>query len=172
VISRSQLSLDAEYRVESDPRPFCVFLAHVAPNTPIKMVRLKLMLFLQASPFLNLGAAVERLEGISALKAELAISLGRVSSRRDISDNQLGRNRQALQLLARDIGDSLSAQTYCTQGGEVIPPHVARAVASHVPELAAWAVLGEIGRKRRGTVDGKTQQGLVMELLGVYMRDG
>ena len=91
---------------------------------------------------------------------------------RSSSDRQLGRNRQALQLLARDIGDSVSAQTFCTQGGEIIPPRVARSVARHVPELSDWAALGEIGRKRRGTVDAKTQEGLVMELLGVYMRDG
>lgn len=38
--------------------------------------------------------------------------------------------------------------------------------------MAEWAALGEIGRKRRGTVDAKTQERLVMELLGVYMRDG
>lgn len=88
------------------------------------------------------------------------------------ADRQLGRNREALQLLARDIGDSVSAQTFCTQGGEIIPPRVARSVARHVPELSDWAALGEIGRKRRGTVDAKTQEGLVMELLGVYMRDG
>lgn len=66
----------------------------------------------------------------------------------------------------------MSAQTFCTQGGEIIPPRVARSVARHVPEMAEWAALGEIGRKRRGTVDAKTQERLVMELLGVYMRDG
>lgn len=49
---------------------------------------------------------------------------------------------------------------------------MARSVAKHVPELAEWAALGEIGRKRRGTVDAKTQERLVMELLAVYMRDG
>ena len=49
---------------------------------------------------------------------------------------------------------------------------MARAVARLVPELEGWATLGEIGRRRRGTVDARTQEGLVMELLGVYMRDG
>lgn len=38
--------------------------------------------------------------------------------------------------------------------------------------MAEWATLGEVGRRRRGTVDAKTQEKLVMELLGVYMRDG
>jgi hypothetical protein len=70
---------DAEYRLEQEARPFCVFLAHVAPNTPIKMLRLKLLLFLQASPFLDLGQAADRLRGVGALKPELAVILGRVS---------------------------------------------------------------------------------------------
>lgn len=83
-----------------------------------------------------------------------------------------GKNKRALKLLARDIGDFVSAQAYCTQGGEIVPPRVAHLVASHVPELVGWATLGDVGRKRRGTVDAKVQEGLVLDLLGVYMQDG
>ena len=96
-----------------------------------------------------------------ALKYELSIVLGRQA-----------KHKAALQTLARDVADSISAQTYCTQGGEVIPPRVAHVVASHVPEIAAWATLGDVGRKRKGTVDAKTQESLVMDLLGVYLKDG
>lgn len=152
---------DSEYRLRPDDDPYCVFLADVAPDTPIKSLRLKLMLFLQGSPFYDLAKAAERLKGLEPLRYELAIVLGRQ-----------GRNRQALQLLAREIGDGYSAQTYCTQGGEIIPPKIARRVAKKVPALEGWAILGEIGRKRRGTIDAAGQEGLVMELLGVYMRDG
>jgi hypothetical protein len=70
---------DAEYRLQVDPEPFCVFVADVAPDTPIKSLRLKLMLFLQGSPFYDLQRAASRLEGIDPLKPELAIVLGRVS---------------------------------------------------------------------------------------------
>jgi hypothetical protein len=75
---------DAEYRLLFDPQPFCVFLADVAPDTPVKRLRLKLMLFLQGSPFYSLEKAVERLEamqgkGREGLDFELAIVLGRVS---------------------------------------------------------------------------------------------
>lgn len=72
---------DAEYRLQVDPEPFCVFVADVAPDTPIKSLRLKLMLFLQGSPFYDLQSAASRLEGIDPLKPELAIVLGRVSGR-------------------------------------------------------------------------------------------
>lgn len=69
---------DSEYRLESEPRPYCIFFADVAPDTPIKLVRLKLMLYLQGSPFYDLAKAADRLESISALKPELAVVLGRV----------------------------------------------------------------------------------------------
>jgi hypothetical protein len=46
-----------------------------------------------------------------------------------------------------------------------------------VPELAAWAALCDVGRKKRETsaalaTEAKMREGLVMDLLGVYMRDG
>lgn len=69
---------DAEYRLLNDPQPYCVFLAEVAPKTPIKSVRLKLLLFLQGSPFFDLSSAADRLEKIDQLKPELAVILGRV----------------------------------------------------------------------------------------------
>ena len=167
----------------ADPEPFCVFIADFAPKTPVKETRLKAMLFLQGSPFFNLQEAEERLAKVEQLKYERAIVLGKVcfSSSMQVywgmhtSDGQLGRSRQALQLLAREVSDSVSAQTFCTQDGEVIPPRVANRVAQRVPELAAWAALCEVGRGPRDAekvVDAATQQGLVMELLGVYMRDG
>ena len=70
---------DAEYRLLSDPQPYCVFLAEVAPKTPIKLVRLKLLLFLQGSPFFDLYQAADRLQKMDLLKPELAVVLGRVS---------------------------------------------------------------------------------------------
>lgn len=136
-------------------------MADIAPDTPIKTLRLKLILFLQGSPFYDLNAAASSLESLAQLTTELAVVLGRQ-----------GKNKRALKLLARDIGDFVSAQAYCTQGGEIVPPRVAHLVASHVPELVGWATLGDVGRKRRGTVDAKVQEGLVLDLLGVYMQDG
>ncbi|WVQ83199.1 hypothetical protein IAT38_005338 [Cryptococcus sp. DSM 104549] len=152
--------LDTEYKLEAEPRPFIIFLAHVAPDTPIKRVRLKLLLFLQGSPFYDLEKAAERLEKMPAFKPELAVVYGR-----------LAKHRPALHLLAREIGDSLSAQTYCTTAGEIIPPRVARAVSARVPGLDGWATMGEVGRRKKEVGEG-VMRGLVKELLGVYMRDG
>lgn len=156
-----RLSTDAEYRLSADSQPFPIFLADIAPATPIKALRLKLMLFLQGSPFYDTSKVVDRLEAMVQLKTELAIVLGKQ-----------GKNKKALRLLAKDIGDFVSAQLYCTQGGEIMPPKIAHLIAGHVPELVDWATLGDVGRRRRGTVDAKTQEGLVMDLLGVYMQDG
>ncbi|WVR07166.1 hypothetical protein IAU60_004207 [Kwoniella sp. DSM 27419] len=158
--------LDAEYRLEPEPRPFPMFLAIVAPDTPIKRNRLKTMLFLQGSPFYDLEEALKRLELIEELRFEKAIVYGR-----------LAKHRASLSLLALTIGDSISAQTYCTTQGEIVPPKVARAVAARVSGLDGWATLGEVGRKKKDVGllaaggDGE-MRGLVRELLGVYMSEG
>lgn len=155
--NEGRLTTDAEYRLLSEPQSYAEFFTEVAPPTPFKTLRLKLMLFLQNSSY-DLSSASARLEAISVLVTERAIVLGR-----------LGRHTDALKLVAQDLPDSVSAQTYCTQGGEIVPPKVARAMARCEPELAAWAALGD--RRRRGTVDADTQHRLVVELLRAYMRD-
>lgn len=123
-------------------------------------MRLKLMFFLQSSPLYDLDDALNRLESIKVLLMEKAIVLGRLNN-----------HGAALALLVRALPDSVSAQTYCTQGGEILPPKLAREVVANAPELAAWASFSA-GRKRRGTVDADTQHRLVRELLGAYMHDG
>lgn len=148
--------LDAEYRLGGSTS-YAEFFAEVAPPTPFKTLRLKLMLFLQNAAY-NLDAASARLENIGVLVTERAIALGR-----------LNRHSEALKLLAQDLPDTVSAQTYCTQGGEIIPPKVAKAITKHEPGLKGWVSLSS-GR-RRGTVDAETQHSLIVELLRAYMRD-
>ncbi|WRT66239.1 uncharacterized protein IL334_003192 [Kwoniella shivajii] len=151
--------LDAEYRLEQSPRPFIIFLADVAPETPIKTNRLKMMLFLQGSPFYDLENASKRLEEIKELRFELAVVYGR-----------LGKHRLSLSLLALTIGDSISAQTYCNTKGEIIPPKIAKSVSKQIKGLDSWASLGEVGRKKKEVKEGE-MKGLVKDLLGVYMSD-
>ncbi|OCF40481.1 hypothetical protein I317_05719 [Kwoniella heveanensis CBS 569] len=153
--------LDAEYRLEPEPRPFPIFLAEIAPDTPVKRNRLKTMLFLQGSPFFDLEAAAKKLEGMELLKYELAIIYGR-----------LAKHRKSLSLLALTIGDSISAQTYCTTQGEIIPPKIARSTAtsSRIKGMDGWATLGEVGRRKKEVKEDE-MRGLVKELLGVYMSD-
>jgi len=69
--------LDSEYRLRSGDQPYCVFIAEIAPATPIKLIRLKLLLFLQGSPFFDLSAAADRIGKLEQLKPELAVVLGR-----------------------------------------------------------------------------------------------
>jgi hypothetical protein len=151
---------DAEYRLLPEPQAYPVFFAEIAPSTPFKSMRLKLMLFLQGSGEYDLDYASKRLAEIDVLVMEKAIVLGRQH-----------KDRAALALLVRALPDSVSAQTYCTQGGEILPPKVARMVIQHAPELSSWISLSE-SRKRRGTVDDQTQHKLIRELLGAYMREG
>ena len=49
---------------------------------------------------------------------------------------------------------------------------MAELVVRYVPELVGWATLSELGRRKRMVVEAKAQEGLVMNLLEVYMREG
>jgi hypothetical protein len=86
--------------------------------------------------------------------------------------DQLARHEKALQLLAIELKDSVSAETYCTQGGDVLPPKTARAISDRIKVLEPWATLDEVGPRRRGTIEGEPRQHLVSILLKVYMAEG
>lgn len=150
-----------EYLLTRPHLPYCQYIGEMAYESPSKDIRLKTILFLQGSPFYDLKLAEERLEKIELLFYEHAIVLGR-----------LGQHERALELLAVKLKDSVSAEMYCTQGGEVVPPKIARAMTQKVQSLQAWAVLGELGRRRKGTIEGDLRERLVMNLLQVYMRGG
>lgn len=150
-----------EYLLTRPHLPYCQYIGEMAYESPSKDTRLKTILFLQGSPFYDLKQAEERLEKIELLFYEHAIVLGR-----------LGQHERALELLAVKLKDSVSAEMYCTQGGEVVPPKIARAMTKKVQNLQAWAVLGELGRRRKGTIEGDLRERLVMNLLQVYMRGG
>lgn len=151
-----QLTSDAEYRLQAGSQAYAVFFADIAPETPFKSFRLKLMMFLQTSTHYNLNITLARLEECPSLTLERAIVLGR-----------LGRHEGAMRVLASELADPMSAQTYCTQGGEIVPPKVAHVIATKVPSLAAWT---DLYTGDRPPVDAKTQHKLVVELLRAYMR--
>ncbi len=158
---QAPIDTDEDYLATRPLIPYCQYLAETAFDSPAKTTRLKTILFLQGSPFYDLTLAESRLEKIEILFYELAIVLGR-----------LGRHEKALRLLALRLGDSVSAETYCTQGGEVLPQKIARAMVRNIKSLEPWAVLGEIGRRRKQTIGGEEREILVMELLKVYMSEG
>lgn len=57
---------------------FIYFFARLAPDTPIKRLRLKLAFFLHGSPFYDITQAEQRLEGMERLVYEKAIVYGKV----------------------------------------------------------------------------------------------
>lgn len=143
---------------------------------------MKTILFLQGSPFYDLVEAEKRLQSIDKLFYEKAIVYGRVSDTRCFClyrlpvlmrlSTQLERHDKALHLLAIRMRDSVSAETYCSQGGVVVPPKIARAIGTRMHDLEPWVALGEVGRRRKGTIEGEQRERLVMALLKVYMEDG
>ena len=175
-------SLKVEEYLRTRPSlTYCQFIAETAHDSPSKTARLKTILFLQGSPFFDLKNALQRLERLEALFYERAILYGRVSlflksPIQTFFDGpslfQLGKHEKALKLLAVQLRDSVSAETYCTQGGEVLPPKIAQAITAKITSLEPWATLGEIGRRRRGTIEGQLRQQLVSVLLKVYMKEG
>lgn len=84
---------------------------------------------------------------------------------------QLHLHDQALHLLARTLRDSISAEAFCTQGGEVVPARVGQTIARDLG-LDAWAALGGGAMRRRMTVTEETRKTLLMTLLKIYMGQG
>lgn len=70
--------IDDEY-VKSRPNvTYCQYVAETAYDSPAKTLRMKTILFLQGSPFYDLGEAEKRLQSIDKLFYEKAIVYGRV----------------------------------------------------------------------------------------------
>lgn len=94
--------------------------------------------------------------------------------------SQLGQHKSALQALV-DLGDSASAETYCTLGGEIVAPKVAHTVALEA-RIQEWATIwfgppattkGANGSgplsSRSKSVNECLKTELLTVLLGVYM---
>lgn len=110
------------------------------------------------------------LEGEKILKFELAII-----------DGKLSKHRSVFEILVHDLGDSTSAETYCTLGGDIFSSNVARSIAND-SGLHDWASTlfstpkGTNGKNNaRGPTRLKTNEELKKELLKilleVYMGD-
>jgi len=71
--------------------------------------------------------------------------------------------------LVNDLRDGVSAESYCANGGEVVPTSTALSIAEHVPEIQMYRHLYATPPAKPAGVDKKT---LVKILLEVYMSDG
>ncbi|KAH9918038.1 hypothetical protein B0H21DRAFT_847492 [Amylocystis lapponica] len=150
---------------------FLSYFASTTPDSEPKRVRLKTVLFLQGSTLYDPAAVREQLvEYEKILRLELAIV-----------DGKLGQHRSALSALVHDLHDATSAETYCTLGGEIVPPRVAQSLGERY-NLQPWAALlvplatktkpGVVPMSRLATVDDELKKRLIGILLEVYMSGG
>lgn len=73
-----------------------------------------------------------------------------------------------------ELGDSISAEAYCTLGGDVIPGKVALQVAeiAHLEEWARLVAAPSKGPKRSKTLDHGRTKALLRILMEVYTHGG
>ncbi|KAF9495136.1 hypothetical protein BDN71DRAFT_1559699 [Pleurotus eryngii] len=146
---------------------FPSYFASTTPDSDHKRTRLKTIVFLQSSAFYDPKLLRERLlSQPKILTLELAIVEGKLSN-----------HRSALQILANDMRDDISAETYCTLQGQVIPPKILRSIADKVdPSLSQWNGIQQpvstpsIARQN-STTDSQLKSDLLKLLLEVYMMD-
>ncbi|KAI0331784.1 hypothetical protein GY45DRAFT_1248254 [Cubamyces sp. BRFM 1775] len=164
----------ASYASGRSDAPFISYFASTTPDSEHKRIRLKTVLFLQGSTLYDPETIRTRLSPhAKLLKLELAILEGK-----------LGNHRSALSILVHDMNDSMSAEAYCTLGGEVVPAKTAQVIGERAG-LQPWAALviplaapgkpvkpGAAAMKRTKTVDDDVKKDLVMILLEVYMSGG
>ncbi|KAJ2919054.1 hypothetical protein MD484_g1318, partial [Candolleomyces efflorescens] len=155
------------------------FLAHFAsttPDSPSKRSRLRAILFLSGSQFYDPASIKVNIEKANRGKL-LALEFA-------VLEGKLGNHKSALHILACELRDALSAEAYCSLGGDVIPAKVAISIAE-AAELREWIDVLFPGQPVKGSskaippqsidrsrsVDGSTKRDLLKILLEVYLGD-
>ncbi|RXW21849.1 hypothetical protein EST38_g3994 [Candolleomyces aberdarensis] len=155
------------------------FLSHFAsttPDSPSKRSRLRAILFLSGSQFYDPASVKVNIEKASRGKL-LALESA-------VLEGKLGNHKSALYILACELRDALSAEAYCSLGGDVIPTKVAISIAEGAA-LREWIEVLFPGQPVKGSskvvppqsleysrsVDGKTKRDLLKILLEVYLGD-
>ncbi|EPQ28741.1 uncharacterized protein PFL1_03544 [Pseudozyma flocculosa PF-1] len=161
-----------DYAAGSFAESFFAHLALAVASQPGGADRLKLAMFLQGSAVLDLDRALEAVSHLNTLAYERAIVLGK-----------LGRDREALELLAIELRDANSAEAYCSQDGAVLSPMLAGSVAEESPELQPYAALVSRAHQQRSRAAVKNahkdvaqarlrKEELLKTLLTIYMENG
>ncbi|PPQ88786.1 hypothetical protein CVT25_010472 [Psilocybe cyanescens] len=166
----------SSYASSHNESSFLSYFASTTPDSGHKRARLKMILLLAGSSLYDPELIRQRLsEREKILKLELALI-----------DGKLGRHRSALQILVHDLSDSASAETYCTLGGDIIPPKVAQSIADDCG-LQDWVTVlfglssrkavngkgvGSVPITRLKTVNDELKKELLKILLEVYMDVG
>ncbi|TEB34039.1 hypothetical protein FA13DRAFT_1626310 [Coprinellus micaceus] len=152
------------------------YLAHFAsttPDSPSKRARLRLIFFLAGSQLYDPAAVKSKIENAGRGKS-LALESA-------ILEGKLGNHKSALTILGCEMKDALSAEAYCSLGGQVIPTKVAASTAESVG-LRDWVEVLFPGQNNKGSsktsfapprvVDDATKGQLLKLLLEVYLADG
>ncbi|KAF9261696.1 hypothetical protein L218DRAFT_930596 [Marasmius fiardii PR-910] len=155
---RAKASSYSSSRTEST-LPFISYFASTTPDSEHKRVRLKTALFLQASVLYNPEVMRARLvPHAKILQFEIAIL-----------DGKLKNHDSALTSLALDLRDTVTAEAYCTLGGDLIPNKIALSILDGVPGFQSWKSSPMFSTSK--SVDDDTKKELLKVLLQVYMRE-
>ncbi|KAN0063145.1 hypothetical protein ACQY0O_004309 [Thecaphora frezii] len=161
-----------DYAEGSFAESFYAHLALAASSHPGDLHRLKLVMLLQGSSVLELDKTLEAVSRNDIFVYERAVVLGK-----------LGRDREALKLLAIELRDANSAETYCSQDGAVLSPMLANSVAQDFVTLEPYAAMVTRTHQQRSRAAIKSAQkdvtqmrhrkeGLLKTLLQIYMENG
>ncbi|SPO21857.1 related to TGF beta receptor associated protein-1 [Ustilago trichophora] len=161
-----------EYAVGSYAESFFAHLALASSGSPKDVDRLKLAMLLQGSTVLEHESLLETITPLETLMYEKAIILGK-----------LGRDGEALSLLAIHLRDANSAEAYCSQDGEVLSPMLAISIAEDHEALRPYAAMLSRTYAQRVKAQAKAtaqrelsgvqrKEELLKQLLSVYMANG
>ncbi|TCD60728.1 hypothetical protein EIP91_009622 [Steccherinum ochraceum] len=168
-ISKLWRAKAASYASSRSDTPYFSYFASTTPDSASKHVRLKTMLFLQGSTLYDSQSILAKLKPHEKmLNLEVAIVQARC-----------GDDRAALTTLVHTLRDFVSAEAYCTLGGEIIPAKVAQSFGERFG-LQPWATLFvpvapagvAVAMKRSRTVEDSRKRELARVLLEVYMAGG
>ncbi|CBQ71882.1 related to TGF beta receptor associated protein-1 [Sporisorium reilianum SRZ2] len=169
---RKMEAVAQDYAQGSYAESFFAHLALASDGSPREADRLKLAMLLQGSTVLDYESLLAMIAPLELLVYEKAIILGK-----------LGRDSEALSLLAVTLRDANSAEAYCSQDGEVLSPMLASSIAEDHEALRPFAAMlsrtyaQRVKAHARATAQrevsaAQRKQDLLKQLLSVYMANG
>lgn len=161
-----------DYAQGSYAESFFAHLALASDGSSKEADRLKMAMLLQGSTVLDYESLLTMIAPLGSLVYEKAIILGK-----------LGRDSDALSLLAITLRDANSAEAYCSQDGEVLSPMLAASIAEDHEALRPFAAMlsrtyaQRVKAHARATAQRELsavqrKQELLKQLLSVYMVNG
>ena len=178
------------YQKSTAQTSFLSYFVSTTPDSEHKRARLKTILFLQASTLLNLGDILSQFKRHSGVfPLEIALIEGKVPDthipfvrRTQQRISQLSQHHSALTVLVNDLHDEPAAEAYCTLGGQIVSPVLAKTIGESC-DLREWASVLEPQTTGRGrgkslptTVTGmratptKVDEGLKTELITTLLK--